>query len=192
MLLFFFRNRKACWFLSPAADAEKQALSSHESSSNSCSTVWNSGPVCVWTLRQLNSSYTEKIMAPVVVPLVLQGLFAVLIKQSNWWLCDKSGCVGILCVHDTSLFGREADRMPEAEHQSQRTAAVSTHATDPLTLPNIMTVRLIPQVHPALPMKRWEARLGRSNGSWIYSVLQLLFFLLHRPICLNPVIYDGI
>lgn len=44
-------------------------------------------------------------MASVVVPLVLQGVFAVLIKQAGWWLGNKPGCVGILRVCDTAQFG---------------------------------------------------------------------------------------
>lgn len=44
-------------------------------------------------------------MASVIVPLVLQGLFAGLIKQADWWPGNKPGCVAILYVHDTAQYG---------------------------------------------------------------------------------------
>lgn len=69
------------------AAAENEPCHLSESSSNSngaCAfSLLNLQP-SAWTQRQLNSSYRENIMASVVVPLVLQGVFAVLIKQSGW------------------------------------------------------------------------------------------------------------
>lgn len=71
------------------AAAENEPCHLSESSSNSngaCAfSLLNLQP-SAWTRRRFNSSssYRENIMASVVVPLVLQGLFAVLIKQADW------------------------------------------------------------------------------------------------------------
>ena len=69
------------------AAAENEPCHLSESSSNSngaCAfSLLNLQP-SAWTPRRLNSGYRENIMASVIVPLVLQGLFAVLIKQAGW------------------------------------------------------------------------------------------------------------
>lgn len=71
------------------AAAENEPCHLSESSSNSngaCAfSLLNLQP-SAWTRRRFNSSssYRENIMASVIVPLVLQGLFAVLIKQADW------------------------------------------------------------------------------------------------------------
>lgn len=77
------------------------------------------------------------------------------------WMCGYSLCTWPDSVWDAHVYlcmceARLADRMPEAEHWSQRTAGVSTHATNPLTLTSIMTVGLIPLERAALRGKRWE------------------------------------
>lgn len=68
------------------AAAENEPCHLSESSSNSngayAFSLVNLQP-SAWTWRQLNCSYRENIMAS-VVPLVLQGVFTVLIKQAGW------------------------------------------------------------------------------------------------------------
>lgn len=122
------------------AAAENEPCHLSESSSNSngaCAfSLLNLQP-SAWTRRQLNSSYRENITASVIVPLVLQGLFTVLIKQADWWLGNKPGCVGIsLYVTLLSLGcvcvcgGRQAGRLRQ-----------STEATALLVFPHM------PQIH---------------------------------------------
>lgn len=57
-----------------------------------------------WPQWWQNSSCSESIMTSVILPPVLQGLFAVLIKDTDWWLGTKPGCVGIFCTCNTVQF----------------------------------------------------------------------------------------
>lgn len=70
------------------AAAENEPCHLSESSSNSngvCAFSLLNPEPSAWTERQLDSSYSfrENIMASIIVILVLQGLFAVLIKQAD-------------------------------------------------------------------------------------------------------------
>ena len=74
--------------VSLVAAAENEPCHLSESSSNSngaCAFSLLNPEPSAWTQRQLDSSYSfrENIMASIIVPLVLQGLFAVLIKQAD-------------------------------------------------------------------------------------------------------------
>lgn len=53
-----------------------------------------------WPQWWLNSSCSERIMTSVILPLVLQGLFAVLIKGTDWWL-GRSLAVWLFSTHAT-------------------------------------------------------------------------------------------
>lgn len=112
-----------------------------------------------WPQRWLNSSCSESIMTSVILPLVLQGLFAVLIKEADW-LGMKPGCVGILYACYTVPFEtcmcvfRQVRRTAEVERWSLILIGVSTHATDSVTLTSIMTLELIPE--ECSRGKRWE------------------------------------
>lgn len=100
------RDSLAGFSLKAAAENEPCHLSEFSSNSNgACAFSPLNLQPSAWTWRRLNSIYRENIMSSVIVPLVLQGLFAVLIKQADWWLGIKPGCVGILCVCDTDHFG---------------------------------------------------------------------------------------
>lgn len=113
-----------------------------------------------WPPWWLNSSCSEPIMTCVILPLVLQGLFAVLIKEADWWLGTKPGCVAILYACDTVQFQmcmcvfRQAWRTAEVEHWSLKPIGVSKHATDSVTLTSVMTLGLIPE--ECSRGKRWE------------------------------------
>lgn len=80
-------------------------------------------PVCPqWWL---NSNCSKSIMTSVILPLVLPGLFALLIKEADWWLGTKPGCVGILYARDIVQFEmcmcvfRQAWRTAEVELQPE-------------------------------------------------------------------------
>lgn len=96
-----------------------------------------------WPQWWLNSSCcSESIMTSVILPLVLQGLFAVLIKDTDWWLGTKPGCVVIFYACNAVQFEtcmcvfRQAWRTAEVKHWSLNPVGISTHTTDPVTLSN--------------------------------------------------------
>lgn len=132
---------------------------------------WTSSPHA-WTRRRLNSSYRENIMASAIVPLVLQGLFAVLIKQAD---CDWATSLGVwvfsmyvtLLSLGCACVSVSGGRTPEAAHWSQSSTGVSTHATDPVTLTSIMTAGLIPREWPGAQgeeMRRSVVRRATQQG----------------------------
>lgn len=118
-------DRQAGWLagFSLTAAANKSCQLS-ESSSNSnwmCTfSLLNLQPLA-WTQRPLNASYS--IMASVIVPLVLQGLFTVLIKQAHCWpwhqalVCGYSICISHCSIWDVHVCAwREAIRTTQTEH----------------------------------------------------------------------------
>lgn len=151
-----------------------------------------------WPQQWLNSSCSESIMTSVIFPLVLQGLFAVLIKEADWWLGMKPGCVGILYACYTVQFEkcmcvfRQAWRTAEVERWSLNPIGVSTHATDSVTLTSIMTLGLIPE--ECSRGKRWEIvarrmiQLGCGSTTRCKSYSSMLLW----AICFQPSVSDRI
>lgn len=151
-----------------------------------------------WPQRWLNSSCSESIMTSVRFPLVLQGLFAVLIKEADWWLGMKPGCVGILYACYTVQFEkcmcvfRQAWRTAEVERWSLNPIGVFTHATDSVTLTIIMTLGLIPE--ECSRGKRWEivARRMIQLGCGATTRCKSYSSMLLGAICFQPSVSDRI
>lgn len=151
-----------------------------------------------WPQRWLNSSCSESIMTSVILPLVLRGLFAVLIKEADWWLGMKPGCVGILYACYTVQFEmcmcvfRQAWRTAEVERWSLILIGVSTHATDSVTLTSIMTLELIPE--ECSRGKRWEkvARRMIQLGCGSTTRCKSYSSMLLGAICSWPSLSDRI
>lgn len=92
-------------YLKAAAESEPCYLSESSFNSNGmCAFSLLNPETSGWPQWWLNSSWSESIMTSVILPLVLQGLFAVLIKDADWWLGVKRGCVGIFYTCNTVQF----------------------------------------------------------------------------------------
>lgn len=132
-----------------------------------------------WPQWWLNSSCSES-MTSVILPPVLQGLFAVLIKDTDWWLGTKSGCVWVFSAHAT-LFNLRGTFVflgrPEGQpRRSLNPVAVSTCAPDPVTLTIVMTL----WVNSWGVFQREEMRKSGEEDDtvrlWLCNTLQILLF----------------
>lgn len=135
-----------------------------------------------WPQWWLNSSCSESIMTSVILPLVLQGLFAVLIKDADWWLGVKPGCVGIFYTCNTVQF----ETCMCVFRQAWRTAEVKHLEPEPYWCFHTCHRSSDPYQHNVFRVNSWgvfqreEMRKSVEKDHtvrlWLYNMLQILFF----------------
>ena len=97
--------------------------------------------------------------------------------QPSWWCGYYVLCMWHCSVWDGQVLRQAGGRTPEAEHRSQSTTGVSTHATDPVTLTSIMTAGLIPWEWPGArreEMRRSVARRAMQHATAVRCAAALI------------------
>lgn len=148
-----------------------------------------------WPQQWLNSSCSESIMTSVILPLVLQGLFAILIKDTDWWLGTKPECVVIFYACNTVQFEtcmcvfRQAWRTAEVESEPYWCFHTCHRFSDP-------------HQHNDFRVNSWgvfQREEMRKSGEeddtvrlWLYNMLQILFFRVTRSNLLSAFSFSRI